>query len=230
MWNSRNATRSALIPLRSRLLHTARPPVALVLRTGFLEEIPAKRRKFMGKVTVCIGAVLLAFSVRASADPIPIVTEPLPFINAGFVTIDSEGGLFYSFTTLGFSLQKDSTFFPWSGTGLTIGCAATGCTPGQLFDFTNETAGVDFSGNPSKTAALGGGTLTDCCVTQAETFVNGHWRFNSPGAIVPTSGEEFVMLSAPFAFRGSFDTNRLFARRLGMGTVMVPLQLSGGVY
>jgi len=184
----------------------------------------------MGRRVLLLIAVAFALSSPAVADPIPIVAEELPFITGGSVSLGSDGGLSYAFSTIGFSLRKDPTPFAWSGTGLTIGCAATGCTPGQMLDFANETAGLDFFGNPSKTANLGTGLLTDCCVVDAETFVNGHWRFNSPGATVPTSGEEFVTLTAPFAFRGSFDTNRLFARRIALGTATIPLQLVNGRY
>jgi hypothetical protein len=189
-----------------------------------------RNEESMGRRVLVLVALVCGLAPPAAADPIPVVTESIPFITGGFVSLGADGGLTYSFSTIGFSLQKDATFFPWSGTGLTIGCAATGCTPGQLLDFTNETAGRDFFGNPSKDADLGSGLLTDCCVVSAETFVHGHWRFNSPGALVPTSGEEFVTLSAPFAFRGGFDTNRLFARRIALGTATIPLHLMNGQY
>lgn len=184
----------------------------------------------MSRRVLVLVAVACALAPPAAADPIPAVAEQIPFITGGSVSLGADGALSYSFTTVGFSLKDDPSFFAWDGTGLSIGCAASGCTPGQLLDFTNETAGRDFFGNPSKTANLGTGLLTDCCVVDAETFVNGHWRFNSPGAVVPTSGEAFVTLTAPFAFRGSFDTNRLFARRIALGTVTVPLQLMNGRY
>lgn len=184
----------------------------------------------MGRRVLALVAVVCALASPAAADPIPVVTEQIPFITGGSVSLGADGALSFSFSTLGFSLRDDPSFFAWNGTGLTIGCAASGCTPGQLLNFTNETAGRDFFGNPDKTAHLGNGLLTDCCVVDAETFVNGHWRFNSPGAVVPTSGEEFVTLTAPFAFRGSFDTNRLFARRIALGTATIPLQLMNGRY
>src|SRR5262245_10815324 len=185
--------------------------------------------------SVVIGAAcLLAGSTGASADPIPAATEDPFLINGGFVALSAEGGLSFAWTSPGVFIQKDAAFLPWSSTGLGIGCASSGCAPGALLDLNNETAGPDFFGNPSKTAALGKGTaqasggalLTDATFT-------GHWRFNSPGILLPMSGEEFLTLTAPFAFRGSIDATQgggFFARRLGMGTATIPLQLVNGRY
>jgi hypothetical protein len=189
----------------------------------------------MRKSSVIISACLLVLSTQASADPIPVVTEPLPFINGGFVSLSADGGLSFAWTSPGVSIQKDSAFLSWSSTGLGIGCASIGCAPGARLDLNNETAGLDFFGNPSKTAALGHGTAqTSFSPPMTDATFNGHWRFNSPGALLPMSGDEFVTLTAPFAFRGSIDAIQngggFFARRQGMGTATIPLQLVNGRY
>jgi hypothetical protein len=182
---------------------------------------------------VLVALTLLGgMAVPAAADPIP---EPIPFINGGFVLFDSEDALFYDLTSPGLSLR--GSVMPLFGTGLTPGCVFSGgCAPGQFVDLNAETSGVDAVGDSSRTAALGRATVdASGSPTLVDAAVRGHWRFNSPGVTVPTSGQEFVFLTAPFTFRASFDVlgpggGGVFARRLGAGIVTVPLALFDGRY
>lgn len=190
----------------------------------------------MGRRVLVLMALVVGMARPAAADPILGASESIPFINGGFVAFD-EGNLVFDLTSPGLSLTSTFPAVEWRSTGLSIGClTVTGCAPGEFLDLNSETAGRDFFGNPSKTAVLGTATVHTTSTPPLENAtIHGHWRFNSPGVMVPTSGAEFIFLTAPFTFRGSFDAVTpqgagIFARRLGSGTVQIPLQLSGGVY
>jgi PEP-CTERM motif-containing protein len=179
----------------------------------------------MGRRLLVVTALLMSLGSRAEADPVA------PLITDGFVFLFGEGDLHYSFTSPKLSIQHDFKFFPWIGTGLTTGCAAVGCAPGEFFDFDNETLRIAALGTATVHVTPSPGPLSGASLT-------GHWQFTSPGAFVPTSGADFVSVNAPFAFTGTFNAEwpenvgrePVFARLRGIGTVTVPLQLVGNRY
>jgi len=163
-------------------------------------------------------ALLMLTPAVASAD----------YITQGFISLNGDGNLDYAIGDAHFGIMRDTTPFPWSGTGLMPGCASGGgCAPGERFDFANETDGLAWVGTGIASFSVGG--------THPDSTFSGHWTFFAPSVALPTSGEDFVTLTAPFIFRGtigmSLDTGSVeVLRRLGNGTATVGLQLVNGRY
>ena len=183
-------------------------------------------------IVVAMAMISMALGGIARADPVSVT--------GGAVTLGANGNLSYDMVTDGVSLLSNPPLPSWSAVGFSIGCAATGCAAGQTIPFNNETAGFDFFGNPSGFADLGFATVdTDCCGTHPDAAVRAHWTFVSEGASVPTGNAQFVTVTAPFAFRGSYDLSwcdasgcggGLFMRRTGGGIAAIQLELTSAGY
>jgi hypothetical protein len=187
--------------------------------------------RFRRAAVILFFAVGMGWSGRASGDPVTV--------SGGVVALGANGSLSYDMVTAGVSLLSNSPLPAWSDVGYSLGCAMTGCTPGQVLSFNNQTAGTDFFGNPDGFADLGSATVdTDCCGSTSVASLRAHWTFVSEGAAVPTSGSQFLTISAPFAFRGSYDLSwcdasgcgGLFMRRVGGGLATIQLQLTDNGY
>ena len=182
-------------------------------------------------VLALMAAMICAAPGAARADTIRVT--------GGTVTLGASGSLAYDIVTDAATLLSNSPLRPWSAVGYSLGCASIGCAPGETLTFNNETAGTDFFGNPSGFADLGTATIdTNCCGSHPNTNVRGHWTFISEGATVPIDGAQLVTVTAPFAFRGSFDLTwcdigcggGLFMRRTGGGLATIQLELTNAGY
>jgi len=170
-----------------------------------------------------LAPVLTAFLLSPS-----VARADTIYIDQGYIGLGADGNLVFSFGNANFGIQRDPAPFPWMPTGLTAGCAAgSGCVPGQSFNFRNETDG---------SVRLGTGVaITNDIGMHSNSVFKGHWRFIAPEVRVPSSGEKFVTLTAPFMFQSVFgaalDTGRVLALdRVGNGTATIPLQLVDGRY
>jgi len=174
-------------------------------------------------VAARLAPILTAFLLSPS-----VALADTMHIDQGYIGLGGDGNLVFSFGNANFGIQRDLAPFPWMPTGLTAGCAVgSGCVPGQSFNFGNETDGSVWLGT--------GVAVTNEIGMHANSVFSGHWRFIAPEVRVPSSGEEFVTLTAPFAFRSAFgaalDTGRVLpVNRIGNGTATIPLQLVDGRY
>lgn len=174
-------------------------------------------------IAVSLAPVLTACLLAPS-----VVRADTIYIDQGYIGLGADGNLVFSFGNANFGIQRDVAPFPWMPTGLTVRCAAgPGCVPGQSFDFGNETHG---------SVRLGTGfAITNDVGMHSNSAFRGHWRFIAPEVRVPSSGEEFVTLTAPFTFQSAFganlDTGRVLSLdRFGNGIATIPLQLVDGRY
>ena len=163
-------------------------------------------------------AFLLVLPTRAAADTIRL--------SQGFIALDMEGQLVFAFGSPDFNVrQVPIAAIEWAGIGLNMGCAlGGGCAPGQLLDFDNDTSG---------TVSFGRGNAFFDGTQHRDLEFTGDWHFTSPGARVPTSGERFLFVSAPFRFTGTLsgrrsDGTQIFSVDLtGFGLASEPLQQVG---
>ena len=146
---------------------------------------------------------------------------------AGSISLDSEGGLFYSLAGPGFVAQRDFAPFGWADTGLDIGCFTEGgCGNGELASFTTSTF---------ENVALGHGDATVGDNSYVDVAFRGTWSLTSPGARLPDTPDQFALLTAPFSFTGtligSIGGRDLFETALtgnGMARVFVARTGPGG--
>lgn len=184
-------------------------------------------RRFVPTTAAALSATvacLLVLPTRAAADPI--------HLNHGFIVLDSEGPLTFLLSNSLFGVQQVPTFeVEWRNTGLEMGCAAgpsaRGCAPGELLDFSNNTAGTVF---------LGPGSAIIDGAFHGDLRFRGDWHFTSPGARLPSSDAEFAHVSAPFRFTGSLagrttGGSEIFNVDLtGFGLASLNLQRAGAVF
>lgn len=181
---------------------------------------------------VALGILMILAAPRgAAADPV---------VTGGAVNLNASGSLIYLINTDVANMVSTPPFVSWASTGLSIGCAVTGCAPGDTFTFQNQTIGIDpFSGNPNNTVPLGTVAVElQNGDSHPSATLNAHWTFVSGDVTLPTSGAQFVTLTAPFAFRGSFGllfcepdcTGGQFFRATGGGTAAIQLQLTNAGY
>jgi hypothetical protein len=118
----------------------------------------------------------------------------------------------------------------WADIGLDIACAfgsSGGCAPGAFLNFKNDTSGTVSFGHGN---AIVGGSL------RGDAQFRGDWHFTSFAARVPTSGPEFVQVTAPFRFSGTMvgrtiDGEEIFNADLtGAGFATLFLRRLGSVY
>jgi hypothetical protein len=182
------------------------------------------------RIGLIVAVTILSLPLTAAADPF--------IVNGGAVHLWSDGNLGYLITTDELSLTNTEPEIPWNGTGLSMGCASTGCVPGAAISFQSETAGVNFFGEPDGFADLGQADVTYGGVAHPDSTLRAHWTFVAGSANLPTDGSSLVTLTLPFAFRGSFDLTfcnptcggGLFFRRTGAGIATMDLQLVDGAY
>jgi hypothetical protein len=152
-----------------------------------------------------------------------VAAEPVS-VSSGAISLNSEGGLFYTFAGPGFQATKDVALFHWNDSGLDIGCFNEGgCGNQEVASFTTSTF---------DSAPLGRGSASVNGTSYSDVDFRGSWSLTSPGAPLPDSPGSFALLTAPFSFQGtligSHEGLDLFEASLaGSGQVRVSIARTG---